>query len=258
MAGILQKDDDAQEFSLLQAIDDLRRSLAACHWCQSGVGNLMDTFTNDADTKFESRFHNTTCKVMDDISSLKNLSASSPQVKDKVNYDEIMICAENQMKMLKQKYVSVEKYKLGVVVSHVQSLYPADWEEFIVGPAHNREKTKDFINAKDTQRLGSTSGSFKMYVDSLFHVIAGCEWLAADSDLSLPLSKANAAIQDSRCALVGAKCAKTIYYKLPKLTDSADDKKKKRDFIRACKEAISTMELSEIFPKSVMAELNSA
>ena len=107
LASILQKTDDAAEFSLLTAIDELRRSLAACHKCQGAAGDLLQTFTNDIDTKIESRFHYTTCKVMEDATVLQSLSDSSTDVKAKVGYDEAVRCAEQQTKALKQKYCNV-------------------------------------------------------------------------------------------------------------------------------------------------------
>ena len=60
-----------------------------------------------------------------------------------------------------------------------------------------------------------------MYVDAIAQQTARCSWL---TDHGLPVFRASEAITDARRALVGAKCAKTIYYRAPTLTDSEEDK----------------------------------
>ena len=61
---------------------------------------------------------------------------------------------------------------------------------------------------------------------------------------------------DARCALAGAKAAKVVHFKAPKLTDSKDDKKKKRDMVKSAKDYITQVRVQDIFPDSVMRILN--
>ena len=63
-------------------------------------------------------------------------------------------------------------------------------------------------------------------------------------------------IQHARCALVGAKAANVIHFKVPKLTRS-DVRKKKRDLMKAVKGSIETIGVREEFPTEALAALSS-
>ena len=262
LASILEKTDDAAEVSFLSAIDDLRKSFAHCYKCQGSIGDMLETFTNEVNTKYDSKLFFSTSKVMGDFKLLQSLKdGANEDILKRVGYAAAVESAEANIKIVKTKLFNVETYKLGVVVSHLASLYPSDWEEFTIA-THDRDRTKEFINSKETQRLGTVSGAYRNYVDVLHQQASRCEWFSPwvqenDAEETGAFAKARQAVTDARCALVGAKCAKTIFYKANKFSSSTEDKKKKRDLIRSCKDAVSSLDLGSVFPSSVLAKLNS-
>ena len=267
LACILGKTDEATECSLRTAIDHMRRSLAAAFVSHAAIGNdLVTAFTNEIDTRFDARFLQSSIRMLDDLAMLKTLESSPPGIKERVAYAQAVEVADRHAKSLKVKFQSVELYKLGIVTSVLQALYPHDWEDFTCAN-FSKERTKEFINSNDTQKLGTVTSSFKHYVDTLHAAASKCPHLVpwveeldatgVGGGAGGAFNRAKQAITAAQCALAGAKFAKTVHFKIGKLKDDQDGKKKKRDMVRNCKESLSTLEIQDSFPSSVLAALNS-
>ena len=87
LASILEKTDDAAGVFFLSAIDDLRKSFAHCYKCQGSIGDMLETFTNEVNTKYDSKLFISTSKVIEDFKRLQSLKdGANEDILERVGY----------------------------------------------------------------------------------------------------------------------------------------------------------------------------
>ena len=259
MAAVLDKQDDIAKFTRQNAEDQVRRAAIATiehmkAWNAQSEFELKDvTF----DWKGSRRLH----QLNDAIEAF---AAVHKHVKNDGARNVALTfrdAALDYFKKVVRGFCMRCDVMLAGAVAGLSDLYPEDWLNFcFVDP--KKDQARNFINDEKTATIGRNSQKCKEYLDNLaefcFTKPYLVEWshnirkeFIEDVQSNGLFTAASREVTNSRRALAGAKCAKVAMFSVPKLAGVEDEKKKKRDLVRAAKESIRSLGVEEGFPQQV-------
>ena len=259
MVAVLHKQDDIAKFTRQNAEDKVRRP---------AIATIEHMKAWNAKSEFELKdvtFDRNGSKRLHELNvAIEAFAVVHTNLQDEAARDVAQTFRDAALEYFKKvvrSFCTRCEGMLAGAVAGLSDLYPEDWLNFcFVDP--KKDQARNFINDEKTATIGRNSQICKVYLDNLaefcFTKPYLVEWshnirkeFIEDVQSNGLFTAASREVKNSRRALAGAKCAKAAIFSVPKLAGVEDEKKQKRDLVRAAKESIRSLGVEEGFPQQV-------